>query len=508
MKLNQSRIIIRHEAILPTDDRYEYYSSSSGYKEYLQDEEVHPQLNNEQKPEKVKKSIKEYLAREGEWENKGGLSHLQLWTNKGKEYIPEPVVKGSNIYSFVISFDPELSKQKNFTDKELKIYTDILYKNIMSNMVNEFNSKYFKYYATAHRRNMITKDHPMDHTHIHFVLYQPENTPSNFIATRYKLKQRIFKQTQMMIGLKIPELNLISKQEVFEKKQSVEQLYKEYLQKIKDNKINLHSLTESTTDKMLNSMKKTQAQLFKLFRAQPQEHKYFDKKTNKWVEKTGIQLSYDNLLVPTYTLADLKLVKQNKKKLSECKKEVSQTQIIAKNEIDKFVATIISADKNLNKTNKKFVDFCEKYENNLVKNLAGNPKNPDAKNGFANFVKEDLNDTVFNDFKRNLGNETIRCVTALNTSKSGNARTTTSRRKKLITRIQSKVASGYVSSHYSHSSYSPPVQPSLFNLVFLYQYELEKQLRKQRNIDKHNSELEEMAKQSGIDVDKFKELNK
>ena len=161
-----------------------------------------------------------------------------------------------------------------------------------------------------------------------------------------------------------------------------------------------------------------------------------------------------------------------------------------------------------NKTNKKFVDFCEKYENNLVKNLAGNPKNPDAKNGFANFVKEDLNDTVFNDFKRNLGNETIRCVTALNTSKSGNARTTTSRRKKLITRIQSKVASGYVSSHYSHSSYSPSVQPSLFNLVFLYQDELEKQLRKQRNIDKHNSELEEMAKQSGIDVDKFKELNK
>ena len=66
MKLNQSRIVIRHEAILPTDDRYEYYSSSSGYKEYLQDEEVHPQLNNEQKPEKVKKSIKEYLAREGE----------------------------------------------------------------------------------------------------------------------------------------------------------------------------------------------------------------------------------------------------------------------------------------------------------------------------------------------------------------------------------------------------------------------------------------------------------
>ena len=71
---------------------------------------------------------------------------------------------------------------------------------------------------------------------------------------------------------------------------------------------------------------------------------------------------------------------------------MSQTQIIAKNEIDKFVATIISADKNLNKTNKKFVDFCEKYENNLVKNLAGNPKNPDAKNGFANFVKEDLNE--------------------------------------------------------------------------------------------------------------------
>ena len=97
-------------------------------------------------------------------------------------------------------------------------------------------------------------------------------------------------------------------------------------------------MTESTTDKMLNSMKKTQAQLFKLFRAQPQEHKYFDKKTNKWVEKTGIQLSYDNLLVPTYTLADLKLVKQNKKKLSECKKEVSQTQIIAKNEIDKTEA--------------------------------------------------------------------------------------------------------------------------------------------------------------------------
>ena len=76
-------------------------------------------------------------------------------------------------------------------------------------------------------------------------------------------------------------MNLISKQEVFEKKQSVEQLYREYLQKIKENKSNLHSLTESTTDKMLNSMKKTQAQLFKLFRAQPQEHKYFDKKTNK-----------------------------------------------------------------------------------------------------------------------------------------------------------------------------------------------------------------------------------
>jgi hypothetical protein len=240
---------------------------------------------------------------------------------------------------------------------------------------------------------------------------------------------------------------------------------------------------------------KHQAAIYKLFSAQPVNYTYLNKKTQNNVVKNGLALWYDNLSAPTYSLEDLKDIKNNKKDIKSCEKKIQPEQFAYKKEIDNYLVSVIKFDEALNKTNKEFHKFCDEYKKERFDVLAGNEKDANAPDSMTSVIKAKTKHRIFDDLEKNMGNEVIKCVASSNINNKKRAKASPTK-----TKLTRKACAGNVQKCFHNMFRQIHKETAIINVLKpLDLTYLDIQIRKER----HQITLEKLARKRNISVEQL-----
>lgn len=512
-------VIISSRTFRPGDEKYDFYAGN-GYLEYLQDLVKHwNEKKDGQIPPKMLQMIEEakkqanfsqYQGRESKFDGKAGESHLPLFDKNGRVYYAGDdqliAAEGSNVYSMVVSLPEEISNlNKDTLDyKKAKVLARIVFDEIMqANAKWGLDSKYFNYDAVLH---LGTKK-----SHLHIRLYQPKETPKDKIVDRYCLSQWGFNQAKFAIAQEIEGLKEDSnlRDKIFNSKVKLQDSFKktitiDFLRDL-SNKKDIRDNGQKYLDEKFNQLVDLQKQCYKLFRQQPVQYHYINKKNEKEVYKDGLDLKYANLSVPVYKLEDIKEAKKQLpenfkkeeliKKLESlgAKKEIQPIQALYKQQMDNFTKECINVDQILNKENKEFYQFCEEWKDNTLSKVGVSSRTNQRKDRMEKVLDAQLNKKVFRDFYKNAGNHIMKCITnySLKHSKSPTA-----------TKLLRKNCSGKIINDFNQSYCQYKKLPSMgMELDNLYANYVDIEIRKL----KQQQKLEEIAKNQNKTVQEIKE---
>jgi hypothetical protein len=247
-----------------------------------------------------------------------------------------------------------------------------------------------------------------------------------------------------------------------------------------------------------NRLCRTQASIYKLFKAQPSSFWYKDKQTGQIKQKQGLTIAYDNLSAPIYSLEDLNKVKEGKKRLENCKKVIQSEQYAYKNEINKYIFSVVEFDEALNNQNKEFKEFCEIYKQERIQKLAGNENKPNALDSMHNVVKDKMQHQIFDDLQKNMGNEVIKCVTSANVGNKGKSKSSPTKIKLIRKACAGNVQKEF-HNHFRNNMLKNHQSPILAILKPLDNTYLDIQIRKER----HRKTLENLARKKKITVEEL-----
>ena len=327
-----------------------------------------------------------------------------LFDSDGKEYkdaknFNPKILEKSNIYSGIISFTPELSATKQFTLNDAKKYMKIFYREFLKNNdLAGFNKENTKFYAVMHPAVPGAGEDAMTHTHLHFVLYQPEGVEK---LDRVKVSLRGLNMAKIAIAKEIEIFGLDKiETEVFKQKRNILDFAKTTIFDIGIQ--NMRTECQYWLGKEFNQLRPKQAELNKLFKAQPVQHTYKDKNGQEHAQK-GLSLEYDNLTKPCYSL---KILKQFTKKDQDGKEyidikalkksgnkpTIQGIQIEYKNLLDRYTNLLIYCDSKLNQGESKYFKAKEKYFKMNQMFLAGDEKHWQNPQSFSKVLSSKVNE--------------------------------------------------------------------------------------------------------------------
>jgi hypothetical protein len=383
----------------------------------------------------------------------------------------------------VISFDKKISKLNEDMDiSKAKEIARIAFRNIVNaNKKYGFDEKFLNYDAVLHKNT--------GKYHIHMRMYQPKYTPDTKMVNRMKLVNRGFSEAKFNIANIIKGLE--ENKEIYVKKSNLENDIKDinrsFLKSLDEKQIRSHATEELS--KLFNGLKKQQAAVFKLFKAQPVEYSYFDNNKHTNAKQKGLALFYDNLSVPCYSLKDLK-----ENNIDESNKKLQPEQITYKTMLDNYAKAIVEYDQALNKQSREFNKFCEEYKKDRIDKLAGNEKTVEG--GMKELIDKKVETKIFNDLNKNVGNEVIRCVAACNVANKGKNKASPTK-----TKLSRCACNGNIQKqiHESFQKYNHDVKNNTVDINVLKPLD-EKYLDKQIRDEKNKEKLEQIANDLGISV--------